>query len=238
MVKYLINKDEVSENEFFRSLEENSNNVNDENAFDASLDDICSVTILGNDYSASYVLKEVDPTAYRTRMSDWQSEQYNDVVSNLDNRGIINLGGDLFEIVNEDFEEDDYVDESLNKKVTSVFEWKARFNKKNRSLKEGNDLSSAIKELENEINSLGESLGSEEDDNTDVEGCENEVRESCKRKYNEATRREMNEARRRAKRKELIEAREARIAKRKLRESNSSDLDTQLKELSNLINSL
>ena len=171
-------------------------------------------------------------------MSDWQSEQYNDVVSNLDNRGIINLGGDLFEIVNEDFEEDDYVDESLNKKVTSVFEWKARFNKKNRSLKEGNDLSSIIKELENQINSLGESLGSEEDDNTDVEGCEDGVCEGCKRKYNEATRREMNEARRRAKRKELIEAREARIAKRKLRESNSSDLDTQLKELSNLINSL
>lgn len=107
--------------------------------------------------------------------------------------------------------------------------------KKNKSLKEGNDLSSAIKALEDEIKSLGESLGSEEDDNTDVEGCEDGVCESCGSKYNEATRREMHEAKRRAKRKELIEARESR---RRLRESNNSDLDSQLKELSDLINSL
>lgn len=124
MTKYLINGNEVSENEFFRSLEEASNLVNDENGFNASLDDVSNITILGHEYSASYVLKEVDPTAYRTALADWQSEQYGDVTNVIENRGIITLNGDLFEIAESDYEDesDAYVDESLRNKTVSVFE--------------------------------------------------------------------------------------------------------------------
>jgi hypothetical protein len=68
--------------EQFKELSEQFDSLDDvdyEEAYDAMLDDTYGdIDVCGYSYSASYALKELDPTAYRVGLSDFESSLLDD----------------------------------------------------------------------------------------------------------------------------------------------------------------
>jgi len=93
--------------EAINAIEENL----DECDFDELLDELYGeIEVCGYGYSSGYVLKEVDPTAYRCELNDWKSSRSSEIMEELENME----PGDEDEIegieitcVDDDYEEDD-----------------------------------------------------------------------------------------------------------------------------------
>lgn len=77
MVKYLFNDKE------FETLKEAEDYISEEYAlktYDDYLDEIYpETTIVGYSYATSYVLKKINPIAYRCGLSDYESELFDEI---------------------------------------------------------------------------------------------------------------------------------------------------------------
>ena len=87
MVKYLIDDEEVDEEEFEQELNDDiaeyvSNNYND------LLDDMCPEYKIGNiSFSASRILKELDPIAYNCMIGDFVDSELKEAKYQLEKCG-------------------------------------------------------------------------------------------------------------------------------------------------------
>lgn len=84
MKLYLIDDESVGKNEFDERLECEVNDYCDSN-YDEWLDELGDITIGTLTYSASQVLKAVDPIAYDLGLSDYESFELSDAQYALEN---------------------------------------------------------------------------------------------------------------------------------------------------------
>lgn len=105
MTKYLIDWEEFEQDEFQRKLEEAIYDCVERN-YDDELDEthqdyeICGLT-----FSASRVLKECDPIAYRCGMNDFIDSELREANRQLETRGEYSIDGKTFTIEEIDEEE-------------------------------------------------------------------------------------------------------------------------------------
>lgn len=105
MKKYYVNYDEVSEEDFNKQLEGCIAEYIDNN-YDDLLDEGYDEYNLGySTFSASMILKNCDPVAYRCGQSDYESSILEDAQYELENYGSYEINGDTFEIEEEEEEE-------------------------------------------------------------------------------------------------------------------------------------
>lgn len=98
MKKYLINDEEVSEEEFSAQLEDAIDRYCEE-TYDDMIDDTNEeVHIGGLNYSPSIVLKRCDEIAYRCGLSDYQSSELRDAQYQLGQVGEVDVLEDTFAI--------------------------------------------------------------------------------------------------------------------------------------------
>ena len=96
--KYLIDDEEVTQDEFYMRLEEEAdNNAND--SYDDMLDDCYDEVVIGTlRYCPSSVLKQVDPVAYRCGRSDYQSSLLSDYQYELERYDEVVVNGITFKV--------------------------------------------------------------------------------------------------------------------------------------------
>lgn len=254
MVKYLINSEEVSKDEFYKSLEEEVEIAYDEKVFDDSLDDICDpVKVLGYTFNASSVLKELDPTAYRCELADWRDQYLSESIDEVESKGSLTLDNVTFEISDEDIDEYDILEESGQSRFKSKSvcgKAPVKESKSLRNLKEAKSIDALIKEIEDEVNSLGESKKSCVKDSCkklnesgdvkrsirEIENLINSISESKSCKDGDYCDSELDE------RYKLREARRARLRSRARHQAKSlnesENVESEIKDLKRLIDSL
>lgn len=106
MKKYFLNEEEITEEEFNKQLEGCVAEYIDNN-YDDLLDEGYDEYKLGcSTFSASMILKNCDPVAYRCGQSDYESSLLEDAQYELENYGSYEINGDTFEIEEEEEEEE------------------------------------------------------------------------------------------------------------------------------------
>lgn len=106
MKKYFLNEEEITEEEFNKQLEGCIAEYAD-NSYDDLLDEDNEEYKIGYlTFSASDVLKNCDPVAYRCGQSDYESSILEDAQYELENYGSYEINGDTFEIEEEEEEEE------------------------------------------------------------------------------------------------------------------------------------
>lgn len=98
MKKFYLNEEEITKKEFNEQLEECIAEYIDNN-YDDLLDEGCDEYKLGYlTFSASTILKNCDPVAYRCDKSDYESSLLEDAQYELENYGSYEINGETFEI--------------------------------------------------------------------------------------------------------------------------------------------
>lgn len=105
MKKYFLNEEEITEEEFNKQLEGCIAEYVDNNYDDLLDEDNDEYQIGYLTFSASEVLKNCDPAAYRCGFSDYESEILEEAENELENRGYYEIVGDTFKIEEEEEEE-------------------------------------------------------------------------------------------------------------------------------------
>lgn len=106
MKKFYLNEEEITEEEFNKQLEGCIAEYIDNN-YDDLLDEGYDEYKLGySTFSASNILKNCDPIAYRCVKSDCESSLLEDAQYELENYGSYEINGDTFEIEEEEEEEE------------------------------------------------------------------------------------------------------------------------------------
>ena len=105
MTKYLIDWEEFEQGEFQSKLEEAIYDYVERN-YDDELDETYQdYEIMGLSFSASQVLKECDPVAYRCGMNDLVDSELREANQQLETRGEYSIDGKTFAIEEIDEEE-------------------------------------------------------------------------------------------------------------------------------------
>lgn len=105
MTKYLIDWEEVSQDEFQRKLEEAIYDYVDGH-YDDMLDETYQDYEIGDlTFSASQVLKECDPIAYGCGLNDLADSELREANRQLETRGEYSVGGKTFAVEETDEEE-------------------------------------------------------------------------------------------------------------------------------------
>ena len=106
MTKYLIDYEECERDEFQRNLEAAIYDYAERN-YDDELDEVCQdYEIMGLSFSASQVLKECDPIAYRCGLNDLADSELREANRQLETRGEYSVGGKTFAVEETDEEEE------------------------------------------------------------------------------------------------------------------------------------
>ena len=110
MTKYLIDWEEFEQDEFQRKLEDAIYDYAEHN-YDNELDETYQdYEIMGShSFSASQVLKECDPTAYRCGMNDLIDSKLKEANYQLETCGEYSVNGKTFMVEEIDDEEDHYL---------------------------------------------------------------------------------------------------------------------------------
>ena len=106
MKKYIIDVEEVREEDFYDILEDEVNDYVVKKYDDILDEDYKEVKICGITFLPSQILSQCDPIAYRCGVSDTQSDKLDEANSELDLYGSYEINGKMFRI--EDDEDDDY----------------------------------------------------------------------------------------------------------------------------------
>ena len=102
MKKYFLNEEEITEEEFNKQLEGCIAEYIDNN-YDDLLDEGYDEYKIGyTTFSASMILKNCDPVAYRCGKNDYESSLLEDAQYELENYGSYEINGDTFEIEEEE----------------------------------------------------------------------------------------------------------------------------------------
>lgn len=105
MTKYLIDQEEFEQDEFQRKLEEAIYDYAERN-YDDELDETHQdYEIMGLSFSASRVLKECDPIAYKCGLNDFVDSELREANRQLETRGEYSVGGETFAVEEIDEEE-------------------------------------------------------------------------------------------------------------------------------------
>lgn len=105
MIKYYIDEEEVEESEFMRALEEDVRE-RVEADYDDLLDDGYEEVRIGNcAFSASQILKNCDPIAYKLGIDDFVSSEFEDAAHDVNRYGSYDSGRRVYAI--RDGEEDE-----------------------------------------------------------------------------------------------------------------------------------
>lgn len=106
MTKYLIDCEEFERDEFQRKLEEAIYDCA-ERDYDDELDETHrDYEIMGLSFSASRVLKECDPIAYKCGLNDFADSELREANRQLETRGEYSVGGKTFAVEEIDEEEE------------------------------------------------------------------------------------------------------------------------------------
>ena len=106
MTKYLIDCEEFERDEFQRNLEAAIYDYAERN-YDDELDETYQdYEIMGLSFSASQVLKECDPIAYRGGLNDLADSELREANRQLETRGEYSVGGKTFAVEETDEEEE------------------------------------------------------------------------------------------------------------------------------------
>ena len=106
MTKYLIDCEEFERDEFQRNLEAAIYDYTERN-YDDELDETYQdYEIMGLSFSASQVLKECDPIAYRCGLNDLADSELREANRQLETRGEYSVGGKTFAVEETDEEEE------------------------------------------------------------------------------------------------------------------------------------
>ena len=106
MTKYLIDWEEFEQGEFQRKLEDAVYDYVERN-YDDELDETHQDYEIGDlTFSASQVLKECDPTAYRCMLNDAVDSELREANNQLETRGEYSVDGKTFMIEEIDDEEE------------------------------------------------------------------------------------------------------------------------------------
>ena len=106
MTKYLIDYEEFERDEFQRNLEAAIYDYTERN-YDDELDETYQdYEIMGLSFSASQVLKECDPIAYRCGLNDLADSELREANRQLETRGEYSVGGKTFAVEETDEEEE------------------------------------------------------------------------------------------------------------------------------------
>lgn len=105
--KFIIDGDELEESKFWDWLREDIRESVEEN-YDDLIDDGYETFKIGYcEFTASEILKNCDPVAYRCGIDDFVDSELSDAQSELDRYGRYDAGKRVYEIVEEDEEEDE-----------------------------------------------------------------------------------------------------------------------------------
>ncbi len=111
MIKYLINNNETTKEEFERKLEE-AVNTECEGAYDDYLDDGCEPYHFGYlTFYPSQILSQCDPIAYRCGYTDYLDTELSDALYELECGKIVEKNGDTFEQIGEEDDEEEKQEE-------------------------------------------------------------------------------------------------------------------------------
>ena len=103
-MKYLLNNEIISEQEFWSEFENSIYNYVEEN-IDEIIDETNEEVNIGSlTYSPSEVLKNVDPVAYRCYISDMADAYYSDYKYEIETFGRADVFGDIFETIEDESE--------------------------------------------------------------------------------------------------------------------------------------
>lgn len=106
MTKYLIDCEEFERDEFQRKLEEATYDYAERN-YDDELDETHQdYEIMGLSFSASRVLRECDPIAYKCGLNDFADSELREANRQLETRGEYSVGGKTFAVEEIDEEEE------------------------------------------------------------------------------------------------------------------------------------
>jgi hypothetical protein len=105
MKKYYLNEEEITKEEFNEQLEGCITEYVDNNYDDLLDEDNEEYRIGYLTFSASEVLKNCDPVAYRCGFSDYESEVLEEAENELENSGYYEIDGDTFKIEEDEEEE-------------------------------------------------------------------------------------------------------------------------------------
>lgn len=106
-MKYLVNNEEMTMEQFWNKFEKVINDYADNNtdAIDDIIDDMNEVIHIGSlTYYASDVLKNTDPVAYRCYISDMVDAYYSDYKYEIETFDRADVFGDIFEIIEDESE--------------------------------------------------------------------------------------------------------------------------------------
>lgn len=116
MTKYLIDFERFNEEDFYEALEDEVNHYVEEN-YDEILDECYEPYEIGNcTFYASQVLQRCDPIAYNCGLSDEQSFELENAKYELEHSGEVEINGKLFQIEEDDEEEDEDYERSWGPK--------------------------------------------------------------------------------------------------------------------------
>ncbi len=104
-MKYLVDDEVVTENDFWNTFEGIISDYVDENLDDFIDEENEEVRIGSLTYSPSQVLKECDPVAYRCYSSDMENFFYTDYKHELERSSTCDIDGHTFEIIEDEEEE-------------------------------------------------------------------------------------------------------------------------------------
>ena len=103
-MKYLLNNEIISEQEFWSEFESSIYNYVEENIDDIIDETNEEVNIGALTYSPSEVLKTVDPIAYNCYISDMVSNYYGDFKYDLEREEEVEIDGNSFQIIEDESE--------------------------------------------------------------------------------------------------------------------------------------
>ncbi len=109
MIKYLVNGEEMSEKEFYGKLEDCVDDYYDEDKYAEYLDETYDdeIEVAGLHFSASQIVRNCDPTAFRCGRANFTSEKLEEAVDDVECRGYVEIGSDEFSIEDVEDEEED-----------------------------------------------------------------------------------------------------------------------------------
>ena len=106
MTKYSIDWEELEQDEFKRKLEEAIYDCAERDYDDELDENHQDYEIMGLSFSASRVLKECDPIAYKCGLNDFVDSELEEANHQLETRGEYSVGGKTFAVEETDEEEE------------------------------------------------------------------------------------------------------------------------------------
>ena len=105
-MKYLLNNEIISEQEFWSEFESSIYNYVEENIDEIIDEENEEVNIGSLTYSPSEVLKNIDPVAYDCYISDMVSNYYEDFKCDLECEEEVEIDGNAFQIIEDESEDE------------------------------------------------------------------------------------------------------------------------------------